>query len=718
MTKGAGGGPRKKATASNGSASSNGKARGKRKAAAKRNKSAGIPIKKHLEAVRVAELKDVYAFWAGGDPPQGTKKDLVKQVSTLMAEEGTVYRRVRTLTRKVLDVLLLLLRREHFASDLPGLFQRLPGEDAVQLEYHEAEAGIKALIRRGFLAEVSDKGLHGNGRKVFTVPEELGTLLTSLFREETRTVASVFCLSEHAATITAKERAALRQEHPELPVAPGPDDASIVMGEGGTPALVRPLPKALRGVVNYILERHWGVCTRAGWSKRGKLKSTRWNREAWSAELERRGIGTVARISLKNYGIALDDDVFVVFEELLADHVARLAGEEFAPDQILRAGCDVVADLGGYLEHVRRNPVRLSREGAVYKAGRRKIQSGFVFQESVLAGPAEIWLFVHRAAEHLGLVAPDGEGFLELSASADTYRDLPLEEKTQELYRLALEQPGPRGRSLHQHELRTVVSDLLREHPERWWRGRSLAAMARHRYLATLDERGIKDRHRDRFFSAYFSGKETIEDLLGELHGHWLSQLYMLGMLDIGIADERPFACRLSALGARVLGAEQPNLETGLEPVVVNPDFEVLVLPEGDVTDVIHTLDGWAQRVKSGNVTHFRLNREAVEAAVGRGREVEEFVSFLQARARGDVPQNVLYSIRSWAGGVSFATLEKGVLLRAGDEAALDRILAVPEMQELLSARLAPDIAFLKAAPTDKKLLAALREKGVEFQTK
>ena len=46
-----------------------------------------------------------------------------------MSHEGTVYRRVRTLTRKVLDVLLLLLRRDGYASDLPGLFQRLPGEE-------------------------------------------------------------------------------------------------------------------------------------------------------------------------------------------------------------------------------------------------------------------------------------------------------------------------------------------------------------------------------------------------------------------------------------------------------------------------------------------------------------------------------------------------------------------------------------------------------------
>ena len=121
------------------------------------------------------------------------------QLDELMSHEGTVYRRVRTLTRKVLDVLLLLLRRDGYASDLPGLFQRLPGEEVLKLEYHEAEAGVKALRRRGFLAEVSDKRMASNGRVVFAVPEELGEMLTSLFREETRTVASVFGLEDHAA---------------------------------------------------------------------------------------------------------------------------------------------------------------------------------------------------------------------------------------------------------------------------------------------------------------------------------------------------------------------------------------------------------------------------------------------------------------------------------------------------------------------------------------
>ena len=86
--------------------------------------------------------------------------------------------------------------------------------------------------------------------------------------------------------------------------------------------------------------------------------------------------------------------------------------------------------------------------------------------------------------------------------------------------------------------------------------------------MATLDDLGIADRHRDRFFSAYFSGRETPADLLGELDGPWLRRLFMLGLLDAAVDDDNVVAWRLSALGARVLGAEIEELDTGLQPLL------------------------------------------------------------------------------------------------------------------------------------------------------
>ena len=690
-------------------------------AARKKKKTRSVGLKKHLGHLRVAELRDVSTFWTGVEQVNGTKSELVKNLQGLMLDEGTVYRRVRTLTRKVLDVLLLLLRRESYASDLPGLFQRLPGEEAVELEYHEAEAGLKALFRRGFLAEASDRSMAAtNGRVVYTVPEELGEILTSLFREETRTIGSVVSLADHAAAITTTEREKLRAAFPALAAQPGPEDVQAILGDEGAPALFDRLDDETRQAADYVLARHQGLVTRTDWSRRKSLKDVRWDRKAFGTELEAAGVGTVARMTLSDYGIACDDEVFVIFGEVMRDWLDRNdAGHEGIQErgaEILKPGCDLIADLCAFLEHVRRNPVRVSRTGEVYKAGRRKIMDGFIFRETFLAEPSDIWDEVHTAAKTLSMVDTDDEGFLELRPEAERFLLLPLEEKVRDLYRIAIEQPGPRGRSLHQHELRKIVADILRESPTRWFYEKTLATFARHRYLAQLDELGIEERHRDRFFSAYFSEKETPADLLDELDSHWLPRLFVLGFLEAAVRDDAMVAWRLTPLGARVLGAELEDVETGLQPLLVNPDFEILVLPEGDVTDVIHTLDGFAQRVKTEDVVHFRLTKDTVESAVGAGRSLKDFTAFLEGRARGGVPQNVLYSINSWAGSVAFATLERGVVLRTEDDLSLERILKFPEMAELLVRRLGEGEALLKDAPTDRKLLAAMREQGIEVQ--
>ena len=671
----------------------------------------GMAVRQHLQALKVADLREIACFWSGEDTVKGTKAELVQRLEPLLTQEGTVYRRVRTLTRRVLDVLLLLLRRDRFASDLPGLFQRLPGEEAITLEYHEVEAGLKALARRGFVAS---KGEKGNGRKLYAVPLELGELMTALFREETRTVGSVFSLQQHAEGLSASERAAWRKHFPALGVEPGPDDVDVVLKDGPQ-ALLAALPTDVREVIEYAIERHGGVMRRVDWSRRRRLRHVQWDRASWAPVLERQGVGTVAHLNLKDFGIACDDDVLVVFDEVL-ERLDR-DGEPPADPDVLRSGSDLAADLGVFIESVRRNPVRISRTDEVYKADRRRIRDAFVFRESKLADHDRIFDEVLFAAQHLGLAQKSDDGFLELRPGCDAFLQRPLEEIMKATYRLALERPGPSGRSLHQSEMRRLVADLLCEDPERWWVGRSLAAGCRHRYLCTLESRGIKERYRDRFFSAYFSDRETTSDLLEELDQDWLRQLFVLGLLDAAVdAKQKVLAWRLSVLGARVLGAEGVALDTGLRPLLVNPDFEVLVLPEGDVSDVVHRLDLFAQREKTDDVVHFRLTRERVESAVAAGRSMPDFVEFLEARSRGGVPQNVIYSLESWAGSVTFATWEKGVVLRAESEEALDRILAVEGIQALLNRRLGDNQALLRKAPEDRNLIAALREKGIELQ--
>ena len=674
----------------------------------------GVAVADHLDALRAPELKEVYAFWSGAEAPDLPKRELARQMADAMSDEGTVYRRVRTLTRKVLDVLLLLLRRPDYRSDLPGLFRRVPGEEQVALEYHEAEAGLRALLRRGFVAESPDRSFATHGRSLYAVPVELGDILASLFREETRTVRSVFSLAGCLASFGATERRALAARFPALPSTPGPDDVRVVLGLAGGPGRVADVePEALRSLVERTLAEGAILLRADAAARNGAVPA--WDRKTWARALETAGAGTVARLSLAEYGISCEDEALVLFHEVVEDVLRRRAPEEPESDEVLRSGGDLVADLSAFLARVKRTPIRLTREGEVHRAAERRIAEGFVFRESAVAGAPEVWAQIRSAADHLGLVAPDREGFLACRDEADRFAALPLDAKVTGLWRLALEGPGPRGRSLHLIELRSIVADLLKEEPARWWPDDSLFVVARLRYLASLESRRIKDRYRDRHFTAFASARESPADLLADLRGSWLRTMHLLGIVDVAMKGDRPVAVRLSSLGGRVLGTTGAPSEA-TRPILATPDFEVVVLPEGDVSDVVHRLDGFAQRVRTGDVVHFRFTRESIEAATAEGRKVEELVAFLAERARGPLPQNVLVSLRDWAAGVAFATLERGIVLRVVSKETLDRVLAVAGVKALLVRRLSDTEALLKEEPRDRRTLADLRAEGVYLE--
>lgn len=675
-----------------------------------RRERGALRLLEHLDAVKVQDLRDVYAFWSGGEPPELPRREMVRQLAEVMGDESTVYRRVRSLTRKVLEVLRILLRRAEYRSDLPGLFRRGPGEEQVGLDYGEAEGALKALVRRGFVAEAVERNGATSGRAVYAVPLELGELLTSVFREETRTPRAVFSLAGWAGGLGATERRALAGRFPRLAVEPAADDVAAFLLDGGAAARLAAVePPELRGLCERALARDGGVLLRA---ELGAKDGPAWDRRAMARALEVAAVGTVARLSLSDYGIACDDDALVLFHEVVEDALRRDRSDEPDADEVMRPGGDLAADLATFLSEVRRAPVRVTREGEVHKAAQRRIEEAFVFPESVAASRADAWALVRSSADHLGLVAADREGYLACRDEADRFAALPLDAQVASMYRLALEAPGPRGRSLHLCELRKVVADLLVEEPGRWWAGDSLFVVARLRYLASLDARRIRERHRDRHFAAFDAVREGLPELLADLATTWRRTLHLLGMVDVAVRAGRFASLRLSSLGARVLGVA-PAEASASRPLLVTPDFEVVVLPEGDVSDCVHRLSGFAVRVRSGDVVHFRFTRESVEGAVAEGRDVEELLAWLAERARGPVPGNVATSLKTWAAGVTFGTLERGVVLRLGKPEALDRVLAMAGMAPLLVRRLSPTEALLREEPSDRRLLAALRADGI-----
>ena len=69
--------------------------------------------------------------------------------------------------------------------------------------------------------------------------------------------------------------------------------------------------------------------------------------------------------------------------------------------------------------------------------------------------------------------------------------------------------------------------------------------------------------------------------LVQELHEYWIRQLFVLGFLEVAAREDDFIACRLTPVGARVIGAEIRELETGLQPLL--PQFRTLELAQAFV---------------------------------------------------------------------------------------------------------------------------------------
>ncbi|MFW6157846.1 MAG: helicase-associated domain-containing protein, partial [Planctomycetota bacterium] len=110
---------------------------------------------------------------------------------------------------------------------------------------------------------------------------------------------------------------------------------------------------------------------------------------------------------------------------------------------------------------------------------------------------------------------------------------------------------------------------------------------------------------------------------------------------------------------------------------------------------------------------HLRIEKERVERAVVRGLGADELIAVLREHAETPVPQNVEYSIRSWAERVRVATAEQVFVFELADAHTLDVVAELPEMKGLVVRRISPTALALREAPSDRSLIEALRTLGV-----
>ncbi|HET9015319.1 MAG TPA: helicase-associated domain-containing protein, partial [Thermomicrobiaceae bacterium] len=194
------------------------------------------------------------------------------------------------------------------------------------------------------------------------------------------------------------------------------------------------------------------------------------------------------------------------------------------------------------------------------------------------------------------------------------------------------------------------------------------------------------------------TGWETVE--AGVIRVIVTEALYWLGLVDLGLAEGRVTAFRITENGGRLLHDEAAAAfaDPAAPHVVIQPSFQVFAFPPTGEADLFR-LDQIAERVRAEQAIEYELTPEALYRAQQGGQELDEIVGFLERVGAVPLPQNVRRSLEEWGARHQRITVRRGVaLLQAVDGAVLDALLADPELGPLLGRRLTPTAALVPPA--------------------
>jgi hypothetical protein len=149
--------------------------------------------------------------------------------------------------------------------------------------------------------------------------------------------------------------------------------------------------------------------------------------------------------------------------------------------------------------------------------------------------------------------------------------------------------------------------------------------------------------------------------------------LRWLGLTDLGMAGDHAVSFRANPLGAALLAGAAPPPTPPVEPLVVQPNFDV-VAPAYASPYARFQLGRIAERGTSDATEIYKLTKRSIQAALERGITFDDAVRFLQEHSAHELPQNVVASLREWAGQHGQVILRRGVLLEAEDPLVLEQI--------------------------------------------
>jgi hypothetical protein len=369
-----------------------------------------------------------------------------------------------------------------------------------------------------------------------------------------------------------------------------------------------------------------------------------------------------------------------LFDETLRAILTDSQRKPIEPHDIASIGVDFVSNFDRFANFVDDETIRFTVRGSIFKSTGKRLAERLLPNPGREFGRLEILEMEYRFALAFRLIDRTGQRSFRVTKDGQEFLAMPLMEKQRRMLDCLTEDRDMPGDIAHQLPMRRLVLGVLRHfEPGVWLDAMSLPYLARHHYLSELsgDEALASDNS-----SFPLRASSDLNSLAWNLFTWVRKHLYLLGFIDMGYDEGGRANCiRLTDMGAEFLGMIPATELTAAGHVVVNPDFEVVLFPGERSHELVYRLDRFADREKSDNLVHYRMTPASLHRALSEGVALDEVLGLLRQLSRTPLPQNVEYSLESWARSDGMVTYQESESMLTCESAEiLDRIARHPEL--------------------------------------
>ncbi|MHC4823504.1 MAG: helicase-associated domain-containing protein [Planctomycetota bacterium] len=661
---------------------------------------ARISLARTLAKRSESELIDLHDRWVGGNPP-GRRADLVQVLKERMVDPETVGNLCVGLYGALAPVFRVLSQGIGEGVALDKVRVQAAGEGVAE---RSIRAALADLVSTGLVAQV-DSGRNGSTTIQWGIPEEIGEVMPAQGAPE---MVSSSPLSLRGWLVEYYRN--------KMPGAAGGDAVrkmyNLLAGESAVLSRIQTLEPPVRQVVEELAMRWGGLLPAGDYDELGSdLKL-----DVVVKALEKNSLGTLMALNLEPSGIRQNGRVLCLFQEVVLAVLKNgsLHGEPEA-EAVASIGVDFVSNFSRFASFVEGDTVRFTTRGTIFKSTGKRIA------EQLLPNPGrefrrfEILELEYRFALACHCIDRTGKRSFRLTPEGQEFLGMTLLEKQRLMLDWFVEDRELPGDLSHQLRLRrTTLRYIKRLEPGVWYDAMFLPFVARNHHLAGLTAQEEAALEKSSF---PVRSSADLQSLSWNLFVWMRKYLYLLGVIDMAYDDSgRAVAVRLTRVGAELLDVIPGREIEGTGHIVVNPDFEVVLFPDQRCHDLVYRLDRFCDREFTDSLYHYRITPSSLHRALAEGMTLDEIFALMEDRSRTPLPQNVMYSLESWARKGGLVTFTEDGRLSCELAEVLDRITLHPELRTIGFERLDEVTVQLHGPVEVQDLTSWVRDYGASLR--